>query len=93
MKIANMVPRHGMVIVRRIRAEESTEGGLAIASNDDEFIAYGEVIATASEMFEIHSSIFFHILDGNSFKATDVSDALQDYFLISEEKILGNYLL
>lgn len=87
MKVANMVPKPGTLIVQRIRAEESTEGGLAIASNDDEFIAYGKVFGTTDMI------VFFHILDGFSFKATDTGDALQDYFLIDESKVLGTYSL
>lgn len=90
MKVANMKPKAGTRIIRRIRAEEATEGGLAIASNDDEFIAYGEVI---TDGFTPHAVVFFHILDGFSFKATDTGDALQDYFLIDESKILGTYSL
>lgn len=89
MKIANMVPKAGTVILRRIRGEETMESGLSISSNDDEFVSYGEIVTGA----DAGKLKFFHVLDGYSFKATDVADALQDYFLIDEEKLLGSYSL
>lgn len=88
MKVANITPREGYVIVRQRDSERVSAGGVKITENDDDFVVHGEVVgASETSLFHVKQFVVYHVLDGS----LGFFDGGEKFAFVEETKILGTY--
>lgn len=95
MRVKNIIPREGYVVVRMQAIEEKTESGIALAENDDDLILHGEIVCDSGDGFHTYplgATVIFHCLEVQTFTALDSSDTSQRFGFLQEKHILGTYV-
>lgn len=87
MKVADITPIEGWLVVKLASEETKTSEGLAVTENDDDFVQHGEVLIGLHQGL----TVIFHVLEAQTFFATDSTDSRQSYAFLKASSILGFY--
>lgn len=88
-------PLHDRLLVKRVKEEEKTKGGIIIPDTAKEKPAEGEVVATGSgRRTEDGKLVALDVKSGdrilfNKYAGTDIKIESEEYLIMREEDVLG----